>query len=205
MDEVKAEQEVQGEGAFETESLTLHPNGDAVLVVPGRNASPSKEFLVSSGVLSVASDYFKSLFSPDFDEGSKTQRGTCPRIPLEGDDPEAMRVILSILHFQNHTGYEALEPRELAAIAFQSDKYDCARALKPWISVWLAVDGNQKAEDLGLLLSAAYFFRAPGALKQISSLAIRQVGLDIVSSWADQEITSLLPPELTGKRSHQSP
>jgi hypothetical protein len=200
MDGVEAEQEVQGEGAFETESLTLHPNGDAVLVVPGRNASPTKEFLVSSGVLSVASDYFESLFSPGFNEGSETQRGNCPRIPLEGDDPEAMQVILSILHFQNHTRYEALEPRELAAIAVQSDKYDCARALKPWISVWLAVDGNQKAEDLGLLLSAAYFFRAPGALKQISSLAIRQVGLDIVSSWADQEITALLPPELTGER-----
>jgi hypothetical protein len=43
-----------------------------------------------------------------------------------------------ILHFQNHAGYDMVKLETLAAIAVQCDKYDCKRALRPWISVWLS-------------------------------------------------------------------
>lgn len=77
-------------------TIALHQKGDAALVI---HAASTKRFLVSSNVLRLTSRYFESLFSSSFAEGQAVQDGKCPDIKLEDDDPDAMKIILSILHY----------------------------------------------------------------------------------------------------------
>ncbi len=107
MDTNKSEPILQAEEAFQVETVRLHPEADATLVVHGDATSAiRKEFLVSSSVLSVTSDYFKALFRSGFKEGLETQRGDYPTIFMGEDDPEAMEAILSLLHYRNLEVYD---------------------------------------------------------------------------------------------------
>lgn len=61
-----------------------------------------------------------------------------------------METILSLLHYQTLEAHDRLDPRALAAVAIQSDKYDCTRALRPWISLWSRnVSETSDTEELG--------------------------------------------------------
>ncbi|KAK3906043.1 hypothetical protein C8A05DRAFT_12187 [Staphylotrichum tortipilum] len=180
------------------EIFHLHPEADARLVIHGDSASDvPKEFLVSSAVLSVASPYFRALFGPNFKEGIETRRGDCPTIVMGDDDLDGMETILSLLHFRTLKRYDTLTPEALAAIALLSDKYDCAKALRPWVSHWFrAVRGTTDPEKLGFLLVAAYFLRIPSQFLALSARAVRHASISLASIWAKHDIISLLPHEI---------
>jgi len=96
-----------------------------------------------------------------------TRRGERPRTPLKEDDPTAMGIIHSVLHYQNVETYVTLHAKELAAVALHSDKYDCTRALRPWISQWFGrIRGVSSTDDLAFLLVAAYFFPGVGTFQE---------------------------------------
>lgn len=184
-------------GEAEDVTIQLHPNGDAVLVV---RAGSTKRFLVSSQILQLASKYFNSLFSGPWTESQATQRGECPHIPLKDDDPDAMEIILSILHFRSSETYESLEPEMLAKVARHSDKYQCNLPLRPWISQWVRnVREPSNVEEHGLLLTAAYLFGFPEHFQEISSTAIRNVPAGFDTAWANHDIISFLPQEIKGE------
>jgi BTB/POZ domain len=200
MDEDDIESSPQAsEDRRKPEKLQLHPDGDAVLLVHDPRSDAPRGFVVSSAILSVASQYFRTLLRSEFKEGIETRRGDCPNILLGEDDPDAMETILSLLHYRNLGDYDVLEPKELATVALHSDKYDCTRALRPWISQWLgSIRDTPSAEDRGFLLVAAYFFRASDHFENISASAVRLVTVDDVSMWASHGIMNLLPHEIRG-------
>ncbi|KAJ4219381.1 hypothetical protein FSOLCH5_012246 [Fusarium solani] len=178
--------------------LQLYPNGDAILVVHHRT-KPSMKCLVSSTILRVASPYFESLFGSNFKEGAAVRQGECPEITLQEDDPEAMEIILSILHFKYSEKFSSLKPALLAAVARQSDKYSCNVALRPWISTWLSgIEGVSDPKDIGLLLTAAYFFRSTESISTVSKGAVPHLNLDFDSEWSKHEVTAILPFEIKG-------
>jgi hypothetical protein len=113
-------------------TLQLQPKGDAILGVHDSNSDIRREFIVSLVVLSVASNYFETLLRSDFQEGLETPRGNCPSIYLEDDDLKAVGSIFSVLRYQNFEIYDILLPKELAAVALHSDKYDCNLRPKSW-------------------------------------------------------------------------
>ncbi|KAI8655164.1 BTB domain-containing protein [Fusarium keratoplasticum] len=176
--------------------LQLYPNGDAILVVHHRT-KPSMKCLVSSTILRVASPYFESLFGSNFKEGAAVRQGECPEITLQEDDPEAMEIILSILHFKYSEKFSSLKPALLAAVARQSDKYSCNVALRPWISTWLSgIENVSDPKDIGLLLTAAYFFRSTESISTVSKGAVPHLNLDFDSEWSKHEMTAILPFEI---------
>ncbi|KAF6793350.1 hypothetical protein CSOJ01_13987 [Colletotrichum sojae] len=61
------------------------------------------------------------MFSSSFKEGVESRGGLCPDIPLEEDDPEAMEILLSLLHFNIQAKYTELEPRMIILVAQKSD------------------------------------------------------------------------------------
>lgn len=70
------------------ETVRLHPEPDAILAVHSDTTSDvRKDFVVSSAVLSVVSNYFKTLLRSVFKEGVETRRGDCPTIHMREDDP----------------------------------------------------------------------------------------------------------------------
>ncbi len=203
MSATESEQNPKAEGdgtAPQPETLRLHPEADARLVIQGDpTLDVPKEFLVSSAVLTVASPYFRVLFGPNFKEGIETRRGDCPTIVMGDDDLEGMETILSLLHFQTLERFDTLTPEALAAVALQSDKYDCARALRPWVAQWFRhVRGTTDPEKLGFLLVAAYFLRIPDQFLALSARTVRHADASLASIWAKHDTISLLPREIRG-------
>ncbi|KAK2601537.1 hypothetical protein QQS21_004922 [Conoideocrella luteorostrata] len=175
----------------ENETVHLHPNGDAVLVI---QSDPGRRYLVSSKTLQLASDYFDVLFRPTFAEGKATQNGECPDIILKEDDPEAMAIILSILHHRFSESHWVIKPQLLAKVAQHSDKYQCNLSLQPWISYWVRnVQGLSGIEEFGLMLTAAYFFRIQQHFSEMSATVIRNIPIDFDAVWAEHDIIGYLP------------
>ncbi|KAH7353540.1 hypothetical protein B0T11DRAFT_320519 [Plectosphaerella cucumerina] len=173
--------------------------GDAILVIPGSgsDSDPDTKFIVLSAVLRIASPVFKILLtSTDFKEGLDVQQGLLPEIRLEEDDPSAMTILLSILHFRNPVAYFQLSPRQIAKVAAHCDKYDCIEAMKPWSSVWLPEKNNIAAKNVGPLLSAAFNFRSSSALKRLSSIAITGVSLETAAAWPKTQFICSVPDEM---------
>lgn len=110
----------------------LNPDGDVILLVEGQSTG---QFLVSSKILSIASPVFAKLFGSNFHEGMQMAKSSRPTIPLREDDPVAMRTILRILHHQEPEQVEPMNAERLAIFAIHCDKYDCVKALRPWILI----------------------------------------------------------------------
>jgi len=183
--------------------VELHPSGDVVLIVSESGGDKRrKKFLASSILLSAASTYFNTLFGPTFKEGQQAADGSRREINLEDDDPDAMEIILSVLHYKDFVRFERLDAEQLAAVAKQGDKYLCNSALKPWIPQWFAhlekEGGNLK---LGMLLVAAYFFGAGNAFENITARTVRELPRLFLSAWEEQPSLALLPSETRGKYS----
>lgn len=130
-------------------------------MVGGATTEVTKRFLVSSEILQLASPYFGKMFSSSFVEGqavaNKDGDGDrkCPEVSLQEDDPEAMEIILSILHYRFLESYQRLEPEKLAMVALHSDKYRCNNSLQPWINKWVTtIRQLETVEEYGLLLTA---------------------------------------------------
>jgi hypothetical protein len=191
--------EIEADGHCETpDAVPLDPEGDVILVVndPARNVGSS--FLVSSRVLSLASPVFSKMFGPDFAEGIQVRRGNRPYINLEENDPEAMELILRILHYQCADISFSMDPKSLAVLAIHCDKYDCIRALRPWAAHWCSRSVDISApEDFGYMLLAAYMLRLP-SFCSIATDAAKQLTPDFVSVWEEHETLGLLPEAVTG-------
>jgi hypothetical protein len=71
-----------------------------------------------------------------FSEGKEQQNGDLWQVPLQEDDPDALRVILFVVH----CNFEALPTKVPFALFFRltvlSDKYDMVASLKHFWSDW---------------------------------------------------------------------
>ena len=165
--------------------------GDVVLIVEGESPNTAK-FLVSSKIMSLASPVFAALFSQNFSEGGQLIEGNRPEITFRDDDPAVMRQILGILHYKDPG--DEINAKMLANIAIHCDKYTCTRPLRPWIKIWFTSIGTAKsADDYGLLLLAAHFFRMPDSFALVSSKAQRDLTPDVLLTWVVQDHLNLLP------------
>lgn len=202
--EAAPEQKLDDKAPYDPRPIGFNDlGGDAILVIPGSgtDSDPDTKFIVLSTVLRMASPVFKVLLtSTDFKEGLGVQQGLLPEIRLEEDDPSAMTILLSILHFRNPLAYFQLSPRQIAKVAAHCDKYDCIEAMKPWSSVWLPEKNNIAAKNVGPLLSAAFNFRSSSALKRLSSIAITGVGLETAAAWPKMQFICSVPDEMLGKQ-----
>ncbi|KZL84717.1 btb poz-like protein [Colletotrichum incanum] len=179
----------------------LHPAWDAALVVADENSL--KKFLVSSQVLRIASTYFNTLFTSNFEEGTKTQEGLKPEIHLHDDSPDAVEVILSILHYQYKSEWNTMSPESFAVIATHCDKYCCTASLRPWVDKWIANSSRIiERRDIGCLLLATSAFGEALPFQKISRLAVLQLPLDYdFNSWSKDETLASLPGEITTNQS----
>lgn len=152
----------------------LDSNGDVILVVTGESPQSTRKLLVSSKALALASPVFAALFSRKFSEGIKIIKSIRPEITLNDDYSDAMRIMLGVFHFRE---LEKVDAQMMAEIAVLYDKYDCAKALMPWIKIWseriIASIKTANAHAYNLLLVAAHFFRDQELFSQVSLKILR--------------------------------
>ena len=135
----------------------------------------SANLLVSSEVLSLTSPVFAALLSPKFLEGNNIRCGVFPAIELHDDDPAAITLICSILHYRYDSVPTQLEAEQLGQIAILCDKYECSKSLQPWSEKWLSSSYGAQFSDLGHLLLATYMLNDPIHFADFSAELIRDV------------------------------
>lgn len=170
----------------------LDPNGDAILMVIDESHKDKKKLLVSSNVLRLASPVFKALFSRSFSEGDRITTCTRPEITLKDDHPDSMRILLGAFHFKRLAKVDA---KMLAKIAILSDKYNCRRALGPWVEVWFERNmGTANAAKNNSLFLAALFFRLPISFAHLSRNILKYCTPDqLYTLWESDELYDMLP------------
>ncbi len=115
-------------------SINIDPRGDVTLKVGPPGAGRSLR--VSSSVLSLGSPVFAAMLNSTFIEGTVPTDGSTRNISLLEDEPRAVTTLCNVLHHQSQ--YVRVEIfKDFDQLALLCDKYDCARALKPWTTLWL--------------------------------------------------------------------
>jgi hypothetical protein len=178
----------------------IDPNGDVVLDFYDSNEVRLGSCLVSTKVLNLACPVFARMFRPGFEEGEKIIVENCPTIPIRGDKFSPMEMILKVLHYQGDIR-SGLTADTLTELAIVSDKYDCVKALGPWVTLWFDTiqHGTDRTKEFGYLILAAYLFRDDKHFKNISQKAILQLIPDFASQWDLIDLLGLLPSRLPGK------
>ena len=146
---------------------TVDEDGDAIL-----RHSKTKEFLVSTKLLSLVSPCFKATFKAcaaearAFREASELRADgmiTLPIIDCFDDDEKSLSVMLHTVHFSKK--YETFKPGldTQLAIAQVSAKYDCIVAMQRKSSVWLEsiVAEKQTTANQFKILATSYLLCHP--------------------------------------------
>lgn len=121
-------------------SIIFDPIGDLMLVLGPPTCQARLQ--VSSKVLSLSSPVFRTMlnFKSGFKEGKDLAERTASSPPMElflGDDnPNALAIILRIIHVQTRWVPQSLGPERLYEIAIISDKYDMRDSLDYWLGKW---------------------------------------------------------------------
>ena len=105
--------------------IQLDPNGDAILSVkvPGDGATTkTKEFLVSTTVMGLASPVFVKMFQSESSEGVAVKEGKRPTIELKECDPDTMDIILRVLHHKSDNLPDDVKPTAITLVATNADK-----------------------------------------------------------------------------------
>lgn len=180
--------------------ITIDPNGDVILECRDKDMDITKDFLVSSKILQLASPVFVGMFRPDFKEGTQLLHAGRPVIELQEDDPSTMSVILEILHFRYDIKDDDINAERLARLATHSDKYDLSRALSSWVPFWFekVVNMIEPSDDLGLTLLAAYTFNDVEKFQAISGMALKKLSPGFDDGWESQDLMALLPTNISG-------
>ena len=182
------------------EHFVADPEGDVRFIIG--NSEFTKVLRVSSKVLSLASPVFKALFSPKFSEGTALSISQAvPEIRLPDDDPEAMQLILHILHHgKNAPGILRIELLEKVAVL--CDKYDIVKIFAAWSDLWLqgriesATDEDEWVRIMGV--SSVFGNHKKFHLASTKSISACSI-MNSVTLDKDFSVVGRLPDDLFGK------
>lgn len=126
-----------------TEIATETEAKDDVDMEPSAMAASSVEIitpvhmLVSSKILlMVASPVFKAmLLQGNFREGRELQTTGKLSLPLPDDNPDAMRILMDIIHYRNRQVAKKLLFRMLVHIAILVDKYQLLEVVENYVAL----------------------------------------------------------------------
>ena len=151
----------------------------------------------------LVSPVFLAWFSPRFLEGTPTESGGPRTVPLPDDDPAAMTILCSILHFQCDQVYMP-SFTVLESLAILVDKYDCSRALKPWTTSWIRRwPGSFEGEDTYFkLIHIAFAFDLPEVFHKATLSVFREASTAEILDAAKIIHGSQMLPESLYRRSY---
>lgn len=124
--------------------VIFDPYGDLVLVV--NKAEKQRRFRVSTKVMSLASPVWRVMLDPSgpFQE-AKRENG---EVAFPEDDPNALCILLHIIHLRPRSLPATLEPDELMSLAIICQKYDTAELVAPWYGTkWMLTSFTRNDKD----------------------------------------------------------
>lgn len=107
--------------------IEIVPDGDLVLMVGPKET----KLRVRSTLLMFSSKAFSVMLGPDWKEGlNMRDRDGSFQLSLPDDNAAALKIICSIIHYQNKEVSRTFPTGDALAVAVAADKYDCVNALK---------------------------------------------------------------------------
>lgn len=103
------------------------------------------EMRVSSRHLTLASRVFRVMFDGNFRERVSPGESQPKVIPLPEDDPEAMVILLGIIHGLTRRVPRRVEPSLLLKIAILIDKYELHEVSEILTDEWFSVNWNSRS------------------------------------------------------------
>ncbi|MCJ1472160.1 hypothetical protein MMC13_000807 [Lambiella insularis] len=171
---------------------TIDPIGDVILELSGPGGTI--RLLVSSGALTLVSDYFAKMLSSQFKEGLHNRpAGQKHTVQLHEDDTEALTIVCNIIHHRTESVPRQLTAHLIKAIAVISDKYNIARAVSPFCEIWFQSTCESKnPTNLNRLLFMAYVLDNAYAFSRISweILKIHTGAAEELRGMTDQDLVT---------------
>ncbi|KAL2071714.1 hypothetical protein VTL71DRAFT_12949 [Oculimacula yallundae] len=128
-------------------SAELGHNGDEAASPSGAESEDNDEeslldveinMLVSSKHMKLSSPVFRAMLQRDgFKEGQILEATGSVEIPLPDDDPEAMTILLDVVHGRNRMVPRKVTLKTLTAIAVLADKYQMVEVLEAFSNSWI--------------------------------------------------------------------
>ena len=138
------------DGNNDGQTVHVAPSGDIRLLVDvpckhlKRKRTSSKEpqetqtktFVVSSTVMCLASPVWRAMFDPNGHFAEANQSHGHREVEFDGDDVDALLILLYIAHLQFARLPRSLDFHGLVNLAVSCDKYDTVQLGRPWLSRW---------------------------------------------------------------------
>ncbi|PVI07909.1 hypothetical protein DM02DRAFT_608519 [Periconia macrospinosa] len=190
----------------EKEMLSLAIEEEPTGVVDDDHAAI--RYLVSSRHLALASGYFKSSLSQEgWMEGVRNEADGMYHLTTTDWDPDALLILLNILHLHNRKVPRELTLEMLAKMAVLIDYYRCAEATEVFTAMWIEKTAESETvpseynRDLVLWMCVAWVFKIPSTFETTTSIVIAQNNMPTVQSM-DLPIPNSVLEAIENERHH---
>ncbi|KAI9781704.1 MAG: hypothetical protein M1816_002200 [Peltula sp. TS41687] len=145
---------------------------------PDDIGSEEMRMRVSSKHLTLASSQFERMFQGDWREGNTLRSAGSLEVPLPGDDPAAMLILMNIIHGRTRKVPRLVDLETLTRLAILIDYYQFHEAVEVFSDMW--VDGLKEqlprayTKDLVRWICVSWVLRKPREFGQVTRTAQRQ-------------------------------
>lgn len=152
--------------------VALDPSGDLFLIV--NQAARQKTFRVSSFAMCLASPVWRAMLSPS--GNFKEAHPKNGEVSFPEDDPDAIFIVLSAVHYQFQNIPKILSSKDLLTLGLVCEKYDVAKLMKPWFhSRWLK---SSRFKNVGNPALLAWLFQDLETFKKLVDEMVRESKVD---------------------------
>jgi len=160
----------------------------------------SKELLILSKILALASPVFKAMLNLKFLEGITIRSVHNPlELPLPDDDPDALAVLFYTLHFSSQRKFPKLGADLQLDVTYLSDKYDCITSIYGESGRWLrSLSESESDHESPMLWKLSTIAFLIGHVDEFSNLTTKLV-LNLTAAELNRTTpNSALPETLKG-------
>lgn len=179
----------------EPQKIEIDPEGDLTLCVSVQKSLPIGDvedatyFRVSSKHLKMASSYFNSVLSDRWPEGRLLAQNGEIEIKFDAFDPDALLIILNVLHFKFRQLPEKMSLQQLVNVAVATDYFRFHEVIAPFATNWLEKMRPKSTKklyewqgstpylvpknELANFITIAWIFQATNPLEQFIKQAIK--------------------------------
>ncbi|KAF4438719.1 hypothetical protein F53441_12735 [Fusarium austroafricanum] len=135
--------------------------------------------LVSGKHLELASSLFKTMLTGPFVEGKADDSGL-RRVTASDWDPEAFKIVLTIMHGYHRDVPKSLSLEMLAKLAMIVDYYECHECVELYTDIWLEGLKSEMptvyGRDCILCMFISWVFSQPDMFRNMTQIALRYSG-----------------------------